>query len=737
MAKICWIWGALFGIGAMAGAVTLVRGGRPQATIIVPQAAQPAEQLAAEELQRYIAAVSGALLPIVKEGEAIRGAPVYVGPTKKSAASLPQAPEGIAIQAGTSVLVIGGGSPRGTLFAVYRFLEQALGCRWLAYDVEYVPKKKDIIIAPYKMQSTPAFDMRLFIGRGVERQAWGLKMGLNGLYDAESAARNGNCFYLPQEANSCHAYARIIPADRYYETHPEWFPLINGRRYRSDDGWGQLCVTAPGLADEFARRVLEFFQKDPNLQIMSISPNDGYGWCECPHCLALDKEFNGGRTTKQGLLQERPFMGDRVFWFANQIAERVAKVYPDKRLLVLAYVNYAEPPDTVRPDSNIVPWLCHYAPADYARPIADPASEANAQFNDLLQRWAKLAPRLLFYSYVSKSMWWRLPRPVWRNFAADLKYLYQLGIRRYYCQSGLTDWALDGPLYYVLAKLMWDPSADPEALAQDWLTHMFGTAAPQMKAYYNAVEEAVRKTGRPYADNPPKQVPGLYDPQALEAAQQHLEAAWQAAPEEAIRQRIAEIQKVFAYGRHMIKAIELGERFRQEMDVALLQQVKAEGEKALSYCRVREAQRYLESFRFHEEIGVLAEGLGEPEERGGRRCWNTDETGVGDGKAGWATIYIETPDTTKPVLLEMEVWGTSQLDSIVINTDGTGRGYAQGGVWNPVKPQQSLSGKEEWETLVFRIPPELMATGKRIQRIGMGGGDSQIWIARIRVLPAP
>ncbi len=737
MAKLSWIWGALLGICAMAEAVTLVQGGRPQATIIVPQAAQPAERFAAEELQRYIAAVSGAILPVVKEGEAIRGAPVYVGKTKKSAASAPQAPEGITIQAEARALVICGGSPRGTLFAVYRFLEQVLGCRWLAYDVEYVPKKKDIVIAPRKIQSTPAFDMRLFIGRGAERQAWGLKMGLNGFYDAESAAQNGNCYYLPQEANSCHAYARIIPADRYYETHPEWFPLVNGKRYRSDDLWGQLCVTAPGLADEFARRVLEFFQKDPNLQIMSISPNDGYGWCECPQCLALDKQFNGGRTTKQGLLQERPFMGDRVFWFANQIAERVAKVYPDKRLLVLAYVNYAEPPDTVQPAPNIVPWLCHYAPADYARPIADPASEANAQFNDLLQRWAKLAPRLLFYSYVSKSMWWRLPRPVWRNFAADLKYLYQLGIRRYYCQSGLTDWALDGPLYYVLAKLMWEPAADPEALAQDWLTHMFGTAAPQMRAYYNAVEEAVRKTGRPYADNPPKQVPGLYDPQALEAAQQHLEAAMEAAPDEAIRQRIAEIQKVFAYGRHMIKAIELGERFRQEMDMALLQQVKAEGERALSYCRVREAQKYLESFRFHEEIGVLAEGLGEPEERGGRRCWNTDETGVGDGKAGWATIYIETPDTTKPVRVEMDVWGTSQLDSIVINTDGTGRGYAQGGVWNPVKPEKSLSGQEKWETLVFRIPPELMAPGKRIQRIGMGGGDSQIWIARIRVLPAP
>lgn len=720
----------------LARGATLVREGEPRATIITAQDAGAPVQLAAAELQRYIAAISGAKLPLVKEGEAVSGFPVYVGKTSVSAALLPREPEGLLIRSDSKRLIICGGSDRGTLYAAYRFLEQALGCRWLTRQTDFIPSRKTLEVPDLAFQSAPSFTMRTFVGRTDDRQAWGMKVGLNGQYDAKHAAISGNCYYLPQAIQGCHAYHQIIPTKLYYEAHPEWFPLVNGQRFRSSGDTGQLCVTAPGLAAEFARRVIEVFDQDPNLQMVSISPNDGYGWCECEQCLALDQKLNGARMTKQGLAGERPFMGDRVFWFANQVAERVAQVHPDRLLLVLAYVNYAEPPDTVRPGPNIVPWLCHYAPADYSRPMSDPTSEANAQFNGLLQRWAKIAPHLLMYSYVSKSMWWRLPRPVTRNFAADLKHLYGLGIRRYYCQSGLDDWALDGPLYYVLAKLMWDVQADPEAIAQDWIRHMFGEAAPEMTQYYDAVERAVRRTGQSYSDNPIKQAPGLYDQAELAQAQQHLDAALKApaSPEE--HARVEEVAKVFQYGTHMVRAIAAGERFRTELTAATLQEARKEGALALSFAQVREAREYLDRFRYFDALGVLGNGFGKPEELGGRTCWNTDETGLGDGKAGWADFLVETADTKQGVTIEMDVWGQSQLESIVINSDGTGKGYNQGGVWTPVAADHKLSGEAKWETLSFRIGPELLAQGRRTQRLGLGGGDSQIWLARVRVRTA-
>ena len=740
MQRLTLIAVAIYLAGIQAGAETLlVRDGQPAGSIVTPHDAAPTVSFAAEELARYVEAISGATLPIVAEGEGVAGVAIHVGPTEVARAALPerlaQQPESVFVQTDGERVIICGGSDRGTLFAVYRFLEEALGCRWLAPDQEFVPQQSTVRFGELELATAPVFDLRTFVARREGLPAWGPKVGMNGFYTSADVDNTGKGYYLPKAASSCHAYYKIMPAEQYFDAHPEWFPLLQGERQPAKLHGRQLCVTAPGLADEFAKNVIKFFDDDPNLQIMSISPNDGYGWCECEACEALDEKLCGARMTKQGLAGERRFRGDRVFWFANEVAERVAKVHPDKLLLVLAYVNYAEPPDTIKPAPNVVPWLCHYAPADYSRPISDPTSEPNAQFNDLLERWADSAPHLLFYSYVSKSMWWRLPRPVMHSFAADIKHLHSLGIHRYYCQSSLSDWPLDGPLYYVIAKLLWDPSADPDAIAADWVSHMFGPAAKPMTEFYAAVEDSIRESGQSFSDNPPRHVPGLFGLADLERALEKLDAAEAAANSDEHKERVKRVADVFRYGYHMVRCLETAHRFREEPTREVMREVVEQGEKALAIIRVREAKRFLDSQRMNDELGVIGKGFGDAIELGGRRCWNSDETGPGDGKAGWATLAIPTPDTEHAVRLEIDTWGVSALSSIVVNTGGQGKGYSSGGIWTPVQAQQPLSGEEKWETLVFIIPPEVLAPGKKVQTIGFGGADSQIWIAEVRIKP--
>ncbi len=742
----------LLGLACLGGAsrlpaadLVLVRDGHAAGGIVVPRNASETVRFAADELARYLGVISGAEVPIVTEGASVQGAPVYVGPTTVGRAAVPddlsRQSESVFVRATADRVIIAGGSDRGTLFAVYRFLETFLGCRWPAPEIEYVPRQGTISIPERTIASAPAFDLRLFIAQSGKqaavRSSWGVKVGLNGFYPPEAAARNGGCYFLPPELPSCHTYHRVIPNDLYFEPHPEWFPLIGGKRVPTSRHGRQLCVTAPGLADEFARRIDEILERHPRCRITSISPNDGRGWCECDACLALDKKLCGGRTTRQGLAGERPFRGDRVFWFANEVARRVVEKHPDVLLLELAYINYAEPPDTVRPLPNVAPWVCHYAPADYSRPIADPASEPNAQFNALLKRWVRVTPDILIYAYVSKSMWWRLPRPVLRPFTADVKYFHRLGIHRYYAQSGLDDWALDGPLYYVLAKLLWEPDLDPQAVAREWTRVMFGPGASAMDRYYAELDAAVQATGRPYSDNPPRDVPGLFDPARLEAAHRALNAAARAvAHDPELKGRVEEVTRLFEYGRWMVRCLEAAARFRTSGEAGDYRTAVEAGRRALSFQRVREAGKFLDSLQLLEAFGVPASGMGKAEKKGGRTCWNTDETGKGDGRAGWATLYAPVSDPKHPVKIIMDVWGESDLQTLVINTGGQGRSYAAGGIWNPVKPVRPLSGKPRWETLTFVIPPNLLAPGRKTQRIGLGGGDSQIWIAHVRVTTA-
>lgn len=83
--------------------------------------------------------------------------------------------------------------------------------------------------------------------------------------------------------------------------------------------------------------------------------------------------------------------------------------------------------------------------------------------------------------------------------------------------------------------------------------------------------------------------------------------------------------------------------------------------------------------------------------------------------------------------MEMDVWGKSDLSGVVVNTDGENKSYSAGGIWTPVPAEKPLSGQASWETLVFTVPVKAMAPSKRAQRIGLGGGDSQIWLAQVRV----
>jgi len=704
-----------------AAPLTLYEGGRPQCTVVVAADSSERVQAAAAELAIYLGRIGGTA-PEVAASAANGSVPIQVscsgagGETIRLAAT----PQGI---------TIAGGSDRAVWFAVYRFLER-LDCRWLTPEFDHVPTLPDLAIEPFTLSTTPAFDLRTFICRTPERVAWGMKLGLNGFVTREAAAQYG----AMELGAQTHTYHQFIPTERWFATHPEWFPLIGGQRQPGGVHAGQLCVTAPGLADAFAEDVSKLIAANPTLEYVSISPNDGSNWCECEQCLALDEKLSGNRMADLGLGAPRKYVGDRVFWFANEVAKRVGPEHPNVKLLCLAYINYAEPPQTVKLEPNVVPWLCHYAPADYSRPIADHSSEPNAMFDGILTDWAKRNPNLLYYGYVSKSMWWRLPRPVLHNFVADLRHLHELGVHRYYAQSSFSDWVLDGPLYYVLAHLMWDPAADVDALADEWRNLVYGPAGPAMKQFDAAVEAAVKATGQSYSDNPPRHVPGLFAADQMDSADRHLaEATAAVAGQEPYAARVADVAKLFRYGREVIACLEDAAKFRENPDPALLASAREHGERSQQYGRHSEVKQFVESLQMQSQLGVIASGLGEAETKGGRTCWNTDETGKGDGASGWMQFVIQVPDPARPVILEMDVWGASDQASIAINTGGRGLSTKSGGVWTTIQPEPALNGQEAWQTLTYTIPVDALAPGRTGQRLGMGGGDSQIWLAAIRV----
>ena len=93
-------------------------------------------QHAANELASFLQQVTGAEFPILVTSELPRGKVLVVGRGKVQEMLAPDPkldqlkPDGIVIETSGLNMIFAGDEPRGTLYAVYTFLEDVVGCRW-------------------------------------------------------------------------------------------------------------------------------------------------------------------------------------------------------------------------------------------------------------------------------------------------------------------------------------------------------------------------------------------------------------------------------------------------------------------------------------------------------------------------------------------------------------------------------------------------------------------------------
>ncbi|MBQ6109606.1 MAG: hypothetical protein IJK97_15440, partial [Thermoguttaceae bacterium] len=169
--------------------VTLIYGGRSDCRIVLPAEPTPVQQTAAQELQKYLAQISGVELPIVSETDAQEaGNRIVLGPSALSQKLLGETLDeskigydGIALQTVGSDLVLTGHPQRGTLYAVYEFLERVLGCRFWMPDCETVPKAETVQVpVGFSYQYTPKLVYRDAFYRSDRDAAFAAKIRNNG-----------------------------------------------------------------------------------------------------------------------------------------------------------------------------------------------------------------------------------------------------------------------------------------------------------------------------------------------------------------------------------------------------------------------------------------------------------------------------------------------------------------------------------------------------------------------------
>ena len=478
---IVWSLALIAGLGAAEAAErVLLVDGRSDYEIVCAADANAASTFAARELRTWIQASSGVDLPISAQPSPTMKH-FFVGPNEWSARA-GITPEGLKAEGyrwrtiGDDVHIVGAdvlrgslapkrvsGTQTGSLSGVYDWLERFLGVQFLWHDElgTIVPKQSRVVVPDLDVETAPAWTYR-FLAYSPE--------GKCGDDLFARRLRLGHSYTVTHS----HSWHQIAPVDKYGKEHPEWFAEIAGERrpaYYMQNHGGQVCTTNAEVIELFAKAAIDFFHEHPDRDMFSVSPNDGGGFCTCAKCRALD---NGQRP------DWHPILTDRLLTFYNAIAERVAQAHPTKLLGAYAYSFYREPPTNVKPHANL--YLVHTTNSAFHQGAGWPDE------HETEKRWRAVAQHLAKYDiYYSPDSSLNLLAPVTRHLVEKLRAESRIGLEGGYLYMGQSYEQL-GVGHLLMARLMWNPDADVEALATGYYRALYGAAAPQVQAYYELLE---------------------------------------------------------------------------------------------------------------------------------------------------------------------------------------------------------------------------------------------------------
>ncbi len=500
-------------------AFDVVRDGLPKAELVLVSEANASQCLAADDLKRYIEAITGVTLDIVPTptghfenrifvGESehtralgfdltgveqggykivveknevivagrdlLRGVPPYENRNPESVQAwqtrigVKFPVPSISMERVLPNLGIRPNDDTGTWYAACDLLEQ-LGVRWYAPGElgTVIPPHADTLrFEPQHRVCTPhsAFRQLYIYTTGEETQRW-----LHRLRSGVSRMRSFNHTTWEVMAKDIRAeFPQILAHDQHGE-------VVGGQR-------GVPKLTDPifrKLSMQYLRAVLDLL---PGLESHALGMPDGLG--------AIDfedsKHFSIGNT-----LENR--FNNYVWDYWSWAADELAKTHPDRFLECAGYPPYFGPPDDpslVRDNVSIT--LCYWTSwltEPHRRKMILDTREAwwHLLKPDRLRVWDYF---LFFFSGLEP----RIPPFFTAALQKDMQALDGRCIGKFIEVKGdngqITCPGIMHFLLYWQNRLFWDPNEDREAVLADYYVRYFGPAAEPMQGFYEFAEEA-------------------------------------------------------------------------------------------------------------------------------------------------------------------------------------------------------------------------------------------------------
>ncbi len=441
--------------------------GRAKAAIVCAQPDAANVRYAANELADFLGRLTGARFAVVDEP--VEGfASIRVGDAYEA-----KAPEELHIEVRSAdELILTGEAPRGAMYAVYDLLE-SFGCGFYQHDYDYVPPVTNrlALAVGYEKTDAPYMTWRSMWSQLARSDfAWNMKLRV---HDGPEAKWKEYGF-LPRPNNDGIAQilcTGFVSRKKYFEKHPEWYAYVKARNERSGH-W--VCVQNEEMFKVLFADIEEYIAAHPGVKEVPVGLDDGAERCECEKCLALCAA-DGDKT---GI----PSSAVQYVVLMNRIGKHFKEKYPGIRFNMLAYDNMGRAPLDAKkwklePNVGVAVallWKDHCRPAY----LCDRAERS-------IEGWTKLTANGIYnWDYYANFWSYIIPFPNYDILGKNFRYYKACNQRGFSSQMQFT---FCGDLaemhYWLYAKLCWDPDADTEALIEEYVKNVYGTAAKSVRRY--------------------------------------------------------------------------------------------------------------------------------------------------------------------------------------------------------------------------------------------------------------
>jgi hypothetical protein len=442
--------------------VTLVADGIAKAVVYVPGQGAPGVAEAIPQLLACIKQSTGVDLPVVETLD--DRAAIVVGDCSAaqsaglSSESLPA--EGFTIKtAANRVFIVGDVKTGGLAWGVYEFAERFVGARWyFPGDAgRFTPKTHTLRVPPIHLEDRPVFPMRAIWPATSE--PWH-GMGTN-LQPVQTALRSANVWPHQLQVHT----PNWSGIDDYKKNRPEVYQLTEaGTR-----DWSMLCYSNPRTIETYLENIDKALKHDPSANVglvgdtITVSPNDAELACHCKDCRAAWDKKAGQNASASKIVAN----------FTSKLATEVQKRWPKMTVLMLAYVNYTDPPaGGVSFPGNVEIQLCGMpGMAMYKEPELLAHEMAN------VDAWRKLTGR--------KVQNWHYS--CWPEDKTKAVYAYPHVVQNYYRQNRDTivgtfingemdHWPRQHLSLYCWLKVLWNPDFNVDAAIDGYCRNLYGPA---------------------------------------------------------------------------------------------------------------------------------------------------------------------------------------------------------------------------------------------------------------------